>query len=136
MPALVTPAGPGLGAGWARLAERIRADLPVVEIDGIWVFRVLRRDGRDFGTAILSRVDGDRRRIYTASFVHTVKGKTRGQFEAAIAEVGSGPLEALEDLLGLVPARSSEDEPPMAVPTDTWFPPEPEPPPEDRPDAG
>ena len=126
MPPILTPAGPGLAAPWLRLAERIRAEFPVVEIDGIWVFRVLRREGRDFGTAVVSRVDGDRRRIYTAQFVHTVKGKTRGQFETQIALAGTGPLEALEELLGLVPKRSADEEPPVPVAVDAWFPPPPD----------
>jgi hypothetical protein len=126
MPPILTPAGPGLAAPWLRLAERIRAEIPVVEIDGVWVFRVLRRDGRDFGTAVVSRVDGNRRRIYTAQFVHTVKGKARGQFETQIALAGTGPLEALEELLGLVPKRSADEEPPVPVAVDAWFPPLPD----------
>lgn len=124
MPPLVTPAGPGIGAGWIRLAHRIAAELPVAELDGIWVFRVLRRDARDWGTAVVSRVDGERRRIYTARFAHTVKGKQRGAFEAEIALVGSGPLEALDELLALVPKRAGDDEPPTRIPVDAWFPPE------------
>jgi hypothetical protein len=123
MPPILTPAGPGLGAPWLRLAERIRAEITVTEIDGIWVFRVLRRDGRDFGTAVVSRVDGNRRRIYTAQFVHTVKGKTRGRFDTEIALAGTGPLEALEELLGLVPKRSADEEPPVPVAVEAWFPP-------------
>jgi hypothetical protein len=118
----VTPAGPGIGEGWTRLAGAVGLALPIAEIDGVWVFKTIRYSARDFGTAILSRVDGDRRRIYTASFILTVKGKTRGQFESEIAEVGSGPLEALAELLALVPKRSEDEEPPTAIPTEHWFP--------------
>ncbi len=125
MPPVVTRTSgpPGLSAGWERLAGAIRAELPVEELDGIWAFRVVRREGRDFGTAILSRIQGDRRRIYTARFVHTVKGKTRGRFGWWLEEVGSGPLEALEELLALVPKRSDEEEPPAPVAVAVWFPP-------------
>jgi hypothetical protein len=124
MPPVVTPQGPGLGGGWTRLAVAVRAELPVDELDGIWVFRTIRREARDWGTAVLSRVEGDRRRIYTARFALTVKGKTRGQFESELKEVGSGPLEALDDLLALVPKRADEEEPPTRIPVETWFPPE------------
>lgn len=117
----------GAGPGWEQMAAALRAELPVKEIDRIWAFRVVRREGQDFGTAILSRVHGDRRRIYTARFVLTVKGKKRGQFAWFLEEVGSGPLEALDELLALVPRRSDEEEPPSPVEPAQWFLPAPEP---------
>lgn len=124
MLASLTPRGPGEGPHWERLAIWLHDQLPVVEVDGIWVFRVLRRDLNEYGTAVLSRVDGDRRRIYTASYVATIKGKKRGGFEATIEEVGSGPLEALRELLALVPVRADDEDPPVAVDVDLWFPPQ------------
>jgi len=116
--------GPGVGSGWERLALALRDAVPVAEIDRVWAFRVVRLEGQDFGTAILSRVHGERRRIYTARFALTVKGKKRGQFEWFLDEVGSGPREALDELLALVPKRSDEEEPPAPVDPGTWFPPQ------------
>ena len=116
----------GAGPGWERMAAALRAELPVEEIDRIWAFRVVRREGQDFGTAILSRVHGDRRRIYTARFILTVKGKKRGQFAWFLEEVGSGPLEALDELLALVPRRSDEEAPPAPIEPARWFPPVPQ----------
>lgn len=116
-------AATGSGPGWDRLALAVRQALPASEVDRIWTFPVVRRDGQDFGTAILSRVDGVRRRIYTARFVLTVKGKKRGQFTWMLDEVGSGPLEALDELLALVPRRSDEQEPPAQAEVAAWFPP-------------
>lgn len=123
MPPILTPAPPGTGPGWDELAAQVSRDLPAAEIDGIWVFRVIRSGGRDWGTAVLSRVDGERRRIYTASFIQTVKGKRRGAFEATLVELGSGPLEAREELLALVPRRAEEDDPLVPVEIEAWFPP-------------
>ena len=100
----------------------LRATLPREEIDAIWTFRVVRREGRDFGTAIVSRLEAGRRRIYTASFIHTVKGPKRGTFESDLVEVGSGPPEALDALLALVPRRSEDEEPPAPVDPAQWFP--------------
>ncbi len=117
----LTLTGPGQGAQWERLAAWLRDQLPSEEIDGVWVFRVLRRDRKEFGTAVLSRVDGERRRIYTASYTATIKGKLRGGFESQLDEVGSGPLEALQELLALVPVRADDEEPPVAVEAGTWF---------------
>lgn len=113
----------GTGGGWDRLASALRDQIPREEIDGVWVFRTMRVDPRELGTAILSRVQGDRRRIYTARYALTVKGRLRGAFEWGLDEVGSGPLGALEELLALVPARGVEDEPPVPVPVERWFPP-------------
>ena len=115
-------ATPGTGTGWERLATALRPALPVAEVDGICVFRTIRSGPRELGTAILSRVDGERRRIYTARYGLMVKGRQRGEFEWGLEEVGSGPLEALEELLALVPARGVDDDPPLAVAPDTWFP--------------
>ena len=124
---VLAPSGPGIGPGWDQLAGALREVMPPAELDRIWAFRVVRREGQDFGTAIISRIEGDRRRIYTARFALAVKGKTRGRFEWFLDEVGSGPLEALDELLALVPKRSDEEEPPAAVDPLTWFPPEPDP---------
>ncbi|HEX9165512.1 MAG TPA: hypothetical protein VF862_06350 [Gemmatimonadales bacterium] len=124
MPPVLSPTQRGSGPGWDRLAAALREALPGVEIDGVWVFRTMRADPREFGTAILSRVDAERRRIYTARYSLTIKGRQRGGFEWGLQEVGSGPLEALEELLALVPARGVEDEPPVAIPVERWFPPD------------
>lgn len=118
----MTPGGPGVGPQWQRLAAWLRDALPVEEVDGIWIFRTLRRDQREFGTAVLSRIDGDRRRIYTARYVARIKGKQRGGFDAQLEEVGSGPIEALHELLQLVPVRADDGEPPQPVEVSTWFP--------------
>ena len=122
MPPVLTPLAPGTGPGWEQLAAVVAGQVPPAEIDGIWVFRVIRNAGNDWGTAVISRVDGDRRRIYTARFILAVKGKRRGAFTATLAEVGSGPLEALEDLLALVPRRADEDDPLVPVNREHWFP--------------
>jgi hypothetical protein len=119
LPELIT--GPGEGERWERLADWLRGQVAVDEIDGVWVFRVVRRDQREFGTAVLSLVNGDRRRILTASYVATIKGKERGGFETELQEVGSGPLEALHELLAQVPTRADDEDPPAAVNPVSWF---------------
>jgi hypothetical protein len=69
--------------------------LPPAEVDGLWAFPNIRRDGREWGTAVLTRVDGasgERRRVYTARYMLVLKGKERGQFEAEVDEVGCATL--------------------------------------------
>ncbi|HET6579179.1 MAG TPA: hypothetical protein VFG66_12705 [Gemmatimonadales bacterium] len=109
------------GTGWTRLALAVAAQVPPAEVDGVWVFSALRHEGREWGTAVLSRVDGGRRRIYTARYVLAVKGKDRGKFETSVQEVGSGPVEALTQLLQDAQRRIDDDQPPVPVPADEWF---------------
>ncbi|HET8623520.1 MAG TPA: hypothetical protein VFM14_08145 [Gemmatimonadales bacterium] len=95
--------------------------IPRDELDGIWVFPVIRRDGREWGTAVLTRVHGDRRRIYTARYLLVLKGKERGQFEWGLDEVGSGPAESLAPLLHDVHKRTDDEHPPIALTVDGWL---------------
>lgn len=123
MLASLTPRGPGEGPHWERLALWLQDQIPTADVDGVWVFRVLRRDLAEYGTAVISRIDGDRRRIYTARYTALIKGKKRGGFDAVMDEVGSGPLEALHELLALVPVRADDEEPPVPIEVSLWFPP-------------
>jgi len=112
----------GTGAGWDRLAQAVAEILPPLEVDGVWLFEPVRRESREWGTAVVSRVDGERRRIYTARYVLAIKGKERGKFEASVQEVGTGPTEALERLLQEAQRRIDDEHPPTPVSPDSWFP--------------
>jgi len=117
------PAGaPGVGLGWSRLAEAVGRLLPRAEIDGIWAFPNIRREGKEWGTAVITRVEGDRRRIYTARYLLVLKGKERGQFQASVEEVGSGPVESLAELLREAHKRTDDEHPPLPVALADWFP--------------
>ncbi|MGH7532338.1 MAG: hypothetical protein ACREL4_03505 [Gemmatimonadales bacterium] len=122
----LTPTG-GPDARWHRLADEVAKVVPVAEIDGIWIFQPLKNGPLEAGTAIVSRVDGARRRIVTARYVATIKGKQRGLFQSVVEEVGSGPLDALDRLLADVEKRVDEGAPtPVAI--GEWYPPDPSPP--------
>ena len=113
---------PGTGPGWERLAQQIAAELPAAQLERIWIFRVLRQGDSDWGTAVLSRTVGERCLVYTARFRLAVKGKSRGAFQAEITEVGSGPIETVEEVLALVPTRGDENDLPVAIDMSLWFP--------------
>jgi hypothetical protein len=108
-------------SGWDRLAQAVAQVVPPEEVDGVWIFSPLRRDSREWGTAVLSRVDGERRRIYTARYVLSVKGKERGKFESTIREVGIGPLEVLTRVLQEAQRRIDDEQPPLSIPPESWF---------------
>jgi hypothetical protein len=117
----MTARGLASTTGWERLAQAVAQQLPPGEIDGVWVFAPVRRDTREWGTAVLSRVDGQRRRIYTARYVLAIKGKERGKFESTVQEVGSGPSEALARLLQEAQRRIDDEHPPAAIAPEAWF---------------
>ena len=106
--------------GWERLAIQVAADIPVAEIDAVWTFRAIKHEGREFGTAVVCRIEGERRRIYTARFALTQKGKERGKFEATVAEIGSGPIDAVGELIAGV-RRRMDDEIPESADVARWF---------------
>jgi hypothetical protein len=95
--------------------------VPPEEIDGVWVFAPVRRESNEWGTAVLSRIEGERRRIYTARYVLAVKGKERGKFESSVEEVGIGPLDALTRVLQEAQRRIDDEHPPIAVAPESWF---------------
>jgi hypothetical protein len=114
-------AGASPSSGWDRLAQAVAEVVPPAEVDGIWVFAPLRRESKEWGTAVLSRMDGERRRIYTARYMLAVKGKERGKFESTIQEVGAGPVEVLSRVLQEAQRRIDDEHPPLSVPPETWF---------------
>ena len=113
---------PTVGSGWERLAQAVAEVVPPTEVDAVWVFTPFRRNAKEWGTAVLSRVDGERRRIYTARYGLAIKGKDRGKFEASVQEVGTGPLEAVARLLDEARRRIDDEHPPVSVPPESWFP--------------
>lgn len=117
----VAPAGAERYDGWRRLAEQAATVLPLGELDQVWTFPKLRHDRRELGTAVFSRVQGERRQIYTGRWALVIRGSERGQFQAVIEEVGSGPLEALEALLLEVRRRVDDAEPPMPAGVREFF---------------
>ncbi|MCU0621925.1 MAG: transcriptional repressor [Gemmatimonadales bacterium] len=96
---MTAPARAGWRTGWSRLAEQVLLAMPADEIAGVWQFLPLRMGRRELGVAIVARRDAERRRIYTARYALTIRGKERGGFEAQLEEVGSGPAEAMDQLL-------------------------------------
>ena len=112
---------PGGGPGWQRLAQNVAEQMPLDTLDGIWVFRPLRIEKKEWGTAILALAEAGRYRILTAQYQHTIKGRERGAFSVAIQEVGSGPIETLDALVAAVPKRTDED-PPVRIPLTAWHP--------------
>lgn len=131
-PRIGNGAAAGLGLGWTRIAAALRAQVPVRDIDRIWLFPPVRRDEREWGTAVVAqRVAEGRLRIHTASYMLFVRGRERGQGRVQLEDVGESPDEVVADVIRGVQARAGEAEPPVEIDAVLWFPED-----EDTPAAG
>ena len=113
---------PGAGPGWARVASDLAKEVAPGEIERLWVFPAVRREEREWGTAIVvRRGEGGRIRIYTARYVQLVRGRERGQGRVEIAEVAECPLAVLYEVLKGVQERMAETEPPVEISPSVWY---------------
>ncbi len=120
--ALGAPREPGLELGWLRTAQSLAEVVGPEEIDGIWLFPPVRREEREWGTAVVSRLSGEgRRRIYTASYMLVVRGRERGQGKVVVEEVGESPIAVVHEVLRGVQERAGEAEPPVEIPPKLWY---------------
>lgn len=112
----------GLGLGWDQVAAAVAARIPVAEVDRIWTFAPHRQEGREWGTAVvLRRLEGERRRVYTATYMIATRGRERGQTKIGIEEVGDSPSVIVEDVIAGVQERAGDAEPPTEIRPRDWF---------------
>ncbi len=114
---------PGLGLGWTRVAQAVGEHVSSEAIDRIWLFAPVRRDEREWGTAVVAcRTEEDRRRIYTASYLMVIRGRDRGQGKVSVEEIGDSPVEIVHEVIAGVLERSGETELPVEIAPALWFP--------------
>lgn len=113
---------PGLGLGWTRVARAVSEVVPREEIVRIWLFAPVRREEREWGTAVVARrAGGDRLRVYTASYVLAVRGRERGQGRVSLVEVGESPSAVVDQVIRGVQERAGEPSPPVEIDAGVWF---------------
>jgi hypothetical protein len=107
------------------VAQAVAEEISPDSIDGIWLFAPVRREWREWGTAVVTcRLDSERRRIYTARYWLTIRGRERGQGRVVVEQVGESPAVVLHEVIAGVQERSGETEPPVEIAPELWFPPE------------
>jgi hypothetical protein len=122
-----SPVEPGRGPGWAKLAEAVATQVPPAEIETIYLFQPLKREGREWGTAVIARrgppaPDGDARlRVYTARYMLVVRGKERGQARVEVQETGLSSAEVIAQVMQATADRSGDPESPVAVGPAVWY---------------
>ena len=118
------PLDPGRGPGWAKLAEAVAQRVSPAEIETIYLFRPWKREGREWGTAVVAcRAPdaGDRLRVYTARYMLIVRGKERGQSRIEIEETGLSPAEVIGRVMQAAAERLGDPEPPVAMGRSVWY---------------
>jgi hypothetical protein len=112
----------GTGLGWMKVAQAVAEAVPTGRIDRIWLFTPVRREEREWGTAVLScRTDEERCRIFTASYLMVVRGRERGRGKVTIEEVGESPPEVVHEVIAGVQERAGEAVPPAEIAPAQWF---------------
>lgn len=113
-----------LPVGWAKVAEAVEAQVPPTEIETIYLFRPIKREGREWGTAVVTRRSASpegRLRVYTAKYMLIVRGKERGQAKVEVAEVGLSPAAVLAQVMQATADRGGETEPPVELGPGAWY---------------
>jgi hypothetical protein len=106
------------------VAAAVEAEMPPAEIETIYLFRPIKREGREWGTAVVTRKTaegGGRLRVYTAKYMLIVRGKDRGQAKVELTEVGLSPAEVLAQVIQATTDRTGEAEPPVEMAPGAWY---------------
>jgi len=107
------------GEGLARLLVAVAERMPKAEVDAVWAFPGVKREGREHGVAVVARQESagpeDRRtggpkrlRVYRARYALTVKGQDRGRVEVEVEEIALAPRDTLPSVIEGVRRRADE----------------------------
>ena len=115
-------ARPGQGLGWEKLAAAVAQRVPPAEIETIYLFHPIKREGREWGTAVVTqRHPEGRLLVYTARYMLVVRGKERGQTRVEVAEVGLSPAEVIAQVMQATADRTGDAEPPVEADRGIWY---------------
>jgi hypothetical protein len=104
------------------MLEVVGSVMPRAEVEAVWAFPALRREGREYGAAVVSRVTGgavhaaavpevgpaQRRRVYRARWHVQLKGQDRGRWSVELVETAEAPAATLDRVLEGVRRRADE----------------------------
>lgn len=97
------------GAGLADILDAIAARMPRNEVEAVWSFPGVKRDGREHGVAVIARRGaGERQLVYRARYVIQEKGQERGKVSVEIEETAEAPHELLPRVIAGVRDRADE----------------------------
>ena len=83
--------------------------MPVEEVEAVWAFPPLRREGREHGVAVVSRLAGEgRRRVYRARYTVGRGGAGRGTVTVEVEPAAEGPPDLVTAVIEGVRRRADE----------------------------
>jgi len=88
--------------------------VPPAEIETIYIFRPIKRQGREWGTAVVTRKS-------VAKYMLIVRGKDRGQTKIEVVEVGLSPAAVLAQVMQATVDRGGDTEPPVELGPAVWY---------------
>jgi len=95
--------------GLTLLLEAVAARMPPAEVDAVWAFPPLRREGKEHGVAVVSRLAGEGRRlVYRARYTVGLSTAERGKFTVALEQAAEGPPELVTAVIDGVRRRADE----------------------------
>jgi hypothetical protein len=101
--------GPPVSDGLARLLEAVAARMPPDEVDAVWAFPPVRREGREHVVAVVSRRAGEgRRRVYRARYTVGLAAGERGKVAVEVEPAAEGPPELVLAVIDGVRRRADE----------------------------
>jgi hypothetical protein len=93
----------------ARLLETLAERMPPHEVEAVYAFPPVRREGKEHGVAVVSRLAvGDRRVVYRARYVLALAGPDRGRVTVDVEETAEAPAALLPEVLEGVRRRADE----------------------------
>lgn len=97
------------GEGLSRLLDLVAERMPRAEVEAVWAFPGVRREGREHGFAVIERrVEGERRLVYRGRYVVHLKGQERGKVAVELEETAEALPATLQRVLEGVRQRADE----------------------------
>jgi len=95
--------------GLDRLLEAVAQAMPPAEVEAVWAFPPVRREGREHVVAVISRLAGaDRRQVYRARFTVGLSGGERGKIAVELELAAEGPPDLVTAVIDGVRRRADE----------------------------
>ncbi len=98
------------GDGLARLLDAVAARMPRSEVEEVWAFPGVRREGREYGVAVVTRrtAGAPKLLVYRARYTLQLKGQDRGKIALAVEETADAPEELVPRVIDGVRRRADE----------------------------